>query len=123
MYDEIKQYIWKSSGLGAIDVLKGLLDLFEEGAANGKHEEKGPDEFSEVFIHRMPALSKESGRCQAWQKGWRHPCLKYVHVLNSQTRCPLLPQRFCRRNASYVFLISASRIKMVGTIAWSLCAT
>jgi len=36
VYGEIKQYIWKSSGLGAIDVLKGLLDLFEEGANNGK---------------------------------------------------------------------------------------
>jgi DNA-binding ferritin-like protein (Dps family) len=35
VYGEIKQYVWKSSGLGAIDVLKGLLDLFEEGACNG----------------------------------------------------------------------------------------
>ena len=35
-YNEIKQYIWMSSGLGAIDIFKGLLDLFEEGAANGK---------------------------------------------------------------------------------------
>ncbi|MEW6555709.1 MAG: DUF1048 domain-containing protein [Actinomycetota bacterium] len=36
VYDEIKQYIWKSSGLSSIDMFKGLLDLFEEGAANGK---------------------------------------------------------------------------------------
>lgn len=35
-YDKVKQYIWKSSGLGSIDIFKGLLDLFEEGAANGK---------------------------------------------------------------------------------------
>jgi DNA-binding ferritin-like protein (Dps family) len=36
VYDEIKQYIWKSSGLDAIDILKGILELFEEGAANGR---------------------------------------------------------------------------------------
>lgn len=36
VYSEIKPYIWKSSGLGSIDVFKGLLDLFEEGAANGR---------------------------------------------------------------------------------------
>jgi DNA-binding ferritin-like protein (Dps family) len=36
VYGEIKQYIWKTSGLAAIDVLKGLLDLFEEGVSNGK---------------------------------------------------------------------------------------
>jgi DNA-binding ferritin-like protein (Dps family) len=36
VYNEIKQYIWKSSGLGAIDIFKGLLDLFEDGASNGK---------------------------------------------------------------------------------------
>lgn len=36
VYSEIKNYIWKSSGLGAIDILKGLLDLFEEGVANNK---------------------------------------------------------------------------------------
>jgi DNA-binding ferritin-like protein (Dps family) len=35
VYDEIKQYMWKSSGLESTDVFKGLLDLFEEGAANG----------------------------------------------------------------------------------------
>jgi DNA-binding ferritin-like protein (Dps family) len=36
VYKEMMQYIWKSSGVGALDVLKGLLDLFEEGASNGK---------------------------------------------------------------------------------------
>lgn len=36
VYEEIKQYIWKSSGLGSIEVFKGILDLFEEGAANNK---------------------------------------------------------------------------------------
>lgn len=35
-YEEIKQYIWKSSGVSTIDVFKVLLDLFEEGAANDK---------------------------------------------------------------------------------------
>ena len=35
-YNEIKKYIWKSSGLGSIELFKGLLGLFEEGAANGK---------------------------------------------------------------------------------------
>lgn len=36
VYDGIKNYIWKSSGLDALDIFKGLLDLFEEGAANGR---------------------------------------------------------------------------------------
>jgi DNA-binding ferritin-like protein (Dps family) len=36
VYEEIKQYIWKSSGLGSINVFKGILDLFEEGASNNK---------------------------------------------------------------------------------------
>jgi DNA-binding ferritin-like protein (Dps family) len=36
VYGDVKEYIWKTSGLGAIDIFKGLLDLFEEGAANGK---------------------------------------------------------------------------------------
>jgi DNA-binding ferritin-like protein (Dps family) len=36
VYDEIKQYIWKSSAQGSIDIFKGLLDLFEEGVANGR---------------------------------------------------------------------------------------
>ena len=35
VYQEIKGYIWKSSGLDAIDIFKGILDLFDEGAANG----------------------------------------------------------------------------------------
>jgi DNA-binding ferritin-like protein (Dps family) len=35
VYDEIKQYIWKTSGLDGIEIFKGLLELFEEGAANG----------------------------------------------------------------------------------------
>jgi DNA-binding ferritin-like protein (Dps family) len=36
VYHEIQQYIWKSSGVDAIDIFKGLLDLFEEGAVNGR---------------------------------------------------------------------------------------
>lgn len=36
VYDEIKHYLWKSSSLTGVDVFKGILDLFEEGAANGK---------------------------------------------------------------------------------------
>ena len=36
VYDGIKHYIWKSSGLGSVDLFKGLLDLFEEGVANGR---------------------------------------------------------------------------------------
>lgn len=36
VYGEIKNYIWKSTGLGAIDVFKGILDLFEESAANSQ---------------------------------------------------------------------------------------
>jgi len=35
-YDEIKKYIWNSSGISTADPFKVLLDLFEESAANGK---------------------------------------------------------------------------------------
>lgn len=35
-YEEIQKYIWKSSGLGSIKPFGNLLDLFEEGVANGK---------------------------------------------------------------------------------------
>lgn len=34
VYEEIKHYIWKSSGVDPTDIFKGILDLFEEGAAN-----------------------------------------------------------------------------------------
>lgn len=37
VYEEIKHYIWKRSGQGSIDIFKGLLDLFEEGVANGRN--------------------------------------------------------------------------------------
>lgn len=36
VYGEIKSYIWKSSGVDGIDIFKGILDLFEESAADGK---------------------------------------------------------------------------------------
>lgn len=36
VYDEIKPYMWKASGQDSLDVFKGILDLFEEGAANGR---------------------------------------------------------------------------------------
>jgi DNA-binding ferritin-like protein (Dps family) len=36
VYGEIKIYIWKRSEKESVDVFKGLLDLFEEGAANGR---------------------------------------------------------------------------------------
>jgi DNA-binding ferritin-like protein (Dps family) len=37
-YNEIKQYFWKGAGPldSSMDIFKGLLELFEEGAANGK---------------------------------------------------------------------------------------
>jgi DNA-binding ferritin-like protein (Dps family) len=36
VYEDIKRYIWKSSGNPSIDIFEGLLDLFEEGVANGR---------------------------------------------------------------------------------------
>ena len=38
VYDEIKRYFWSGAGplSYSIDLYKGLLELFEEGAANGK---------------------------------------------------------------------------------------
>lgn len=37
VYEEIKHYIWKTGGIAGIDIFKGILDLFEEGAANKQH--------------------------------------------------------------------------------------
>lgn len=39
VYDEIKHYVWQG-GAGVVDpsnLFKRLVELFEEGAANGKH--------------------------------------------------------------------------------------
>jgi DNA-binding ferritin-like protein (Dps family) len=36
VYHGIQQYLWKSSGIELMDVFKGVLDLFEEGAVNGR---------------------------------------------------------------------------------------
>jgi DNA-binding ferritin-like protein (Dps family) len=35
-YEEIKHYLWKSSGITTIDAFRVLIDLFEESAANGR---------------------------------------------------------------------------------------
>lgn len=35
-YNEIKKYIWTTSGIETITPLTNLVDLFEEAAANGK---------------------------------------------------------------------------------------
>jgi DNA-binding ferritin-like protein (Dps family) len=35
-YDEILKYIWMSSGIGSLDPIAALLELFEESAAAGK---------------------------------------------------------------------------------------
>lgn len=36
-YEEIKRYIWSSTGISTMDPFKVLLDLFEESAANGRN--------------------------------------------------------------------------------------
>ena len=35
-YEEIKHYLWKSSGITTIDAFRVLIDLFEESAANNR---------------------------------------------------------------------------------------
>ena len=35
-YEEIKHYLWTSSGITTIDAFRVLIDLFEESAANGR---------------------------------------------------------------------------------------
>jgi len=35
-YEEIKHYLWKSSGITTIDAFRVLIDLFEESATNGR---------------------------------------------------------------------------------------
>jgi len=36
VYEEIKHYLWQSSGILTIDAFRSLIDLFEESAAAGK---------------------------------------------------------------------------------------
>lgn len=36
VYKDIKHYLWENSGILTIDVFRNLLELFEEGAADGK---------------------------------------------------------------------------------------
>lgn len=47
VYEEIKHYMWTSSGMlgSSLDVFRGLLELLEEGAANGSPvlDITGPD--------------------------------------------------------------------------------
>ena len=35
-YEEIQKYVWCTSGIETMEPLKSLLDLFEEGTANGR---------------------------------------------------------------------------------------
>lgn len=44
-YDEIKHYLWNTSGILTIEPLVSLVDMLEEAAADGKHvvEVTGPD--------------------------------------------------------------------------------
>jgi len=35
-YEEIQKYVWTTSGIETIRPFEALLDLFEEGAANGR---------------------------------------------------------------------------------------
>lgn len=44
-YKEIRNYIFRTSGIITIEPLKSLVDMLEEAAANGKHvlEITGPD--------------------------------------------------------------------------------
>lgn len=35
-YEQIQKYLWHTSGIGSMDPFKNLLDLFEEGAADGR---------------------------------------------------------------------------------------
>ena len=36
VYEEIKHYLWNSSGITTIDAFRVLIDLFEESAASGR---------------------------------------------------------------------------------------
>lgn len=44
-YNDIKRYLWSTSGILTIDPLVSLVDLLEEAAADGKHvvDVTGPD--------------------------------------------------------------------------------
>lgn len=44
-YNNIKHYLWNTSGILTIEPLISLVDMLEEAAANGKHvvEVTGPD--------------------------------------------------------------------------------
>lgn len=66
VYDEIKNYMFKFSAGGGMDIiaiLKDLLDLFEEGATNGKNalEITGKDvaEFSDELLRGAKTYTED----------------------------------------------------------------
>jgi DNA-binding ferritin-like protein (Dps family) len=58
VYEDIKKYIWKSSGRPSIDIFEGLLDLFEEGAANGRKALEITGDDVAAFCDELSAGSK-----------------------------------------------------------------
>lgn len=74
VYDEIKQYVWKSSGLGAIDIFRGLLDLFEEGAANGKRVLEITGDDVAAFCDEL--LRGEKTYTENWRETLNHKIAK-----------------------------------------------
>ena len=73
VYEEIKQYIWKSSGLGSVEVLIGILDLFEEGTANNKGvlEITGNDVAAFCPFAQSPSRLFRAPHCRSCRVGYR----------------------------------------------------
>ncbi len=74
VYNEIKKYIWMSSGLEAIDIFKGLLDLFEESSANGKRVLEITGDDVAVFCDEL--LRGEKTYTEKWREELNHEVMK-----------------------------------------------
>ena len=75
VYDEIKHYVWKRSPESAsLDILKGLLDLFEKGAEDGKHALEITGENVAAFCDEF--LPNEKTYVDTWRETLNHTIAK-----------------------------------------------
>lgn len=85
VYDQIKHYIWKSSGLSSTDIFKGLLDFFEEGAANGKRALEITGNDVAAFCDEILRDEKrEKTYTERWRENLNHDIAKKLGKENKQ---------------------------------------
>lgn len=74
VYKEIKQYVWKSSGVEGVEIFKGLLELFEESVANGKDVLAVTGKDVAAFCDEL--LQDEKSYLEKWRDSLNHDIAK-----------------------------------------------